>query len=156
VYEAVGGGSEVTSRAAVSLAATTIAKELKLNFVDAHVKSAWVTRFVAQYALALAEERPHATQSPHLQHLRPNLQHPQHSSASLELQVEVEEWADACVVHVVLPDSACIEPTGAAAGTLFTSLYFMSCPTAPASSLQALLQVLTLLALLVHTYEYEY
>jgi hypothetical protein len=148
VYEAVGGGSEVTSRAAVSHAATTIAKELELNFVDAHVKSAWVTRFVAQYALALAEERPHATaatQSPHLQHLRPNLQHPQHSSASLELQVEVEEWADACVVHVVLPDSACIEPTGAAPGTLFTSLYFMSCPTAPASSLQMLLQVLSLL-----------
>jgi hypothetical protein len=56
----------------------------------------------------------------------------------------------------VMPDSACIEPTDAAPGTLFTSLYFMSCLTAPASSLQTLLQVLTLLALLVHTYEYEY
>ena len=122
VYEAVGSGNEVTSRAAVSLAAAAIAKELDLNFVDSQVKSAWVTRFVAQYHLALAEEPPHATaatQSPHLQHLRPHLQHLQHSNASLELQVEVEEWADACVVHVVMPDSACIEPGEAAPGTHF-------------------------------------
>ena len=122
VYEAVGSGNEVTSRAAVSLAAAAIAKELNLNFVDSQVKSAWVTRFVAQYHLALAEEPPHATaatQSPHLQQLRPHLQHLQHSNASLELQVEVEDWADACVVHVVMPDSACIEPGGAAPGTHF-------------------------------------